>query len=109
MTADDGDELGLLAAVGLSELEERIYRDLIRWERRTLADIAKWARISPRRAREVLSSLEEKGLLSRSAKRPIRYLPTPAGPSTPTAPRLGRAFSPTTPASRAESSCPISR
>lgn len=76
MTEED-DELGLLAAVGLTALEERIYRDVVRWNGGTVDDIAARARVSTRRAREVVASLEAKGLLGRSSRPAGFYLATP--------------------------------
>lgn len=68
------DELGLLAAVGLTELEERIYRDLVKWNGGTVDEVAERAQVSPRRAREAVVSLERKGLLGRSSRPAGHYV-----------------------------------
>lgn len=62
----DNDEHGLLAAVGLSPLEERIYRDVVQSGGGTMIQIAERLHVSERRAREAVSALEGKGLLGRS-------------------------------------------
>jgi len=68
---------GLLDAVGLSQLAEQVYRGLVSWGGGTLAEVAASAGVSQKMARDALSSLEAKGLLTRSATHPSRYSPTP--------------------------------
>ena len=67
----------LLEAAGLDDLEERIYRALLSRQGLSPADVAAQHDISERRARSILDSLEEKGLIGRSAMRPLRYVPAP--------------------------------
>lgn len=67
----------LLDAAGLSELEERVYLALLSRHGMTPADIATEQGLSDRRARIVLDALEEKGLIGRSAMKPLRYVPAP--------------------------------
>lgn len=65
-----------LEDAGLSELEESIYIALLSQRGLSSSDIADQKRISDRRARATLRSLEDKGLVSRSASRPPRYMPS---------------------------------
>ncbi|MEJ7764703.1 MAG: helix-turn-helix domain-containing protein [Acidimicrobiales bacterium] len=77
MSMDTNDTSGRLSAVGLSELEERVYRELVRRGGATLAEVSDSTGASSRRAQEALAAVEAMGLLTRSAKRPTRYTPTP--------------------------------
>ena len=74
---DTNDTSGRLSAVGLSELEERVYRELVRRGGATLAEVTDSTGVSSRRAQEALAAVEAMGLLTRSAKRPTCYTPTP--------------------------------
>lgn len=71
------EEERLLAAVGLSEIEERTYVLLIGAPRLTAAELAERLHVPARRVQEVLSSLERQGLVSRSLTKPPEYLPSP--------------------------------
>lgn len=71
------EEERLLAAVGLSEVEERAYVLLIGTPRLTAADVAERLHLPARRAQAVLASLEGQGLVSRSLTKPPEYLPSP--------------------------------
>ncbi len=67
----------VLAAVGITEDEERLYGALLDHSGAGLAKLADYAKLSVRRARRVLAWLEMKGLASHSPDRPRRYFPTP--------------------------------
>lgn len=67
----------LLEAAGLDEFEERVYLALLSRQGMTPADVATQHGLSDRRARFVLDALEEKGLIGRSAMKPLRYVPAP--------------------------------
>ena len=67
----------LLDVAGLDELEERVYIALLSRQGMTPADVASQHHLSDRRARTVLDALEQKGLIGRSAMRPLRYVPAP--------------------------------
>jgi len=73
------DDERLLEAAGLSELEEWIYIALLSRQGLSLAEVADQHGINDRKARTVLDELEAKGLIGRSAIRPIRYVPAPPG------------------------------
>ncbi|MEO3867578.1 LuxR C-terminal-related transcriptional regulator [Nonomuraea sp. B12E4] len=65
-----------LSAVGVDAEDERIYRDLLRGPRATLPELAARTGRSTVALRRAFSRLEELGLASRMAGRPVRYVPT---------------------------------
>lgn len=64
-----------LEPLGLTSGEEAVYRLLLRRGSLPLADVARDEGLSRREALEVMSSLESKGLISRSAGGRPRYIP----------------------------------
>src|SRR5688572_541012 len=72
-----GGVASVLEAVGITEAEERVYRALLRHPRASVAEIARSASISSREGRELLTLLEEKGLVNRSPGRAPRFVPAP--------------------------------
>lgn len=67
----------LLGPLGLSEVEELIYRSLLRWSGGTRIDVMRTTGVAERAARAALGSLEDKGLLTRSTRRAEVYVPAP--------------------------------
>jgi sugar-specific transcriptional regulator TrmB/DNA-binding CsgD family transcriptional regulator len=61
--------------VGVSELEERVYRLLLTQPGSSVSHLARLASISEGRVRSALDSLQGKGLASRSATKPPRFMP----------------------------------
>lgn len=68
---------GHLAALGITELEERGYCALLSHHMATAADIAKELSISPPSARRLMERLESKGLASHSPRTPRAYIAAP--------------------------------
>lgn len=68
---------GLLAGLGVSTAEEAAYRALLRAGPSTLSQLAEPAGISTDALRRMVSRLEELGLVSRLAGRPLRLTATP--------------------------------
>ena len=66
----------LLAAVGLSPSQERLYEALLEGNDASLGELSRAVDIPQGHARELLESLRAMGLVSQSAARPVRYLPT---------------------------------
>jgi sugar-specific transcriptional regulator TrmB len=64
-----------LAAIGIDEAEERIWRFLLSRRNATVADVAGALGLPARKAQRLLDSLEAKGLATCSPERPRRYLP----------------------------------
>lgn len=65
----------LLEPLGLSETEERVYRELLRDPMRALSDLAAAVGVARTQLLRHLAALESKGLISRSTRRKPRYLP----------------------------------
>lgn len=57
----------MLQAVGVSELEEVVYKQLLRNKKSSVAELSRTAQISPGRARKALDGLEVKGLVAKTA------------------------------------------
>ncbi|SDJ23212.1 helix-turn-helix transcriptional regulator [Nonomuraea jiangxiensis] len=72
MNTDDN----ALSAVGVDADDERIYRDLLRRPRATLPELAAHTGRTTVGLRRAFARLEELGLVSRMAGRPIRFVPT---------------------------------
>src|SRR5947208_1615024 len=70
-----------LDAVGLSELEERIYLALVNEADISLAELAQGVGVPDRQVRASLRGLEQRGLVSRKAERSARYAVAPPGPA----------------------------
>jgi sugar-specific transcriptional regulator TrmB/DNA-binding CsgD family transcriptional regulator len=66
--------MSTLEAVGLTDLEERTYRELIRRRSATTEVVCNAAGVSPELADEVFAGLEAKGLISRSTGRERRWV-----------------------------------
>jgi len=77
MDTNNGTRPPLLAPVGLSEVEEKVYRSLLRRDGASLEQVIESTALSERRARQTLGSLQEIGLVARSTLRPKDYLPAP--------------------------------
>jgi DNA-binding NarL/FixJ family response regulator/DNA-binding MarR family transcriptional regulator len=71
--ATDGNAL---LAVGVTAEDERVYRNLLHQPRATLPELAAQTGRTPVALRRAISRLEELGLISRLAGRPVRFLPT---------------------------------
>jgi sugar-specific transcriptional regulator TrmB len=69
-------EDNVLLAVGVSADDEQVYRDLLRRPRATLPELAGHTGRTTVALRRTFSRLEELGLVSRLAGRPVRFLPT---------------------------------
>lgn len=67
----------MFEAVGVSALEEQVYRALIDRPRSTVAELARASGVSTDRARRAVRNLERCGLAHRCAGPPARYLPAP--------------------------------
>lgn len=65
----------LLEPVGVTGDEETVYTLLVEGGPIPLAEIARVTAVSLEKARRILGALEEKGLVRRSANRPLRFLP----------------------------------
>jgi predicted transcriptional regulator len=66
-----------LEALGINETEERAYRALLANRMATCQDMAQLLAISIREAQAVLDRIEDKGLATRSAEPPPRYIASP--------------------------------
>jgi sugar-specific transcriptional regulator TrmB len=64
-----------LEILGVSEPEERAYRQLLAQPGATLRELARSLSLSPSRGQRLLAALEAKGLATHSPGRPRRYLP----------------------------------
>jgi sugar-specific transcriptional regulator TrmB len=69
------DAARLLEAVGVSAAEERLYAWLIDHPGHTLAEAAACLALDPLEAAPLLESIESKGMVTRTAEVPCRYLP----------------------------------
>lgn len=67
----------MLEGLGLSASEERVYELLVESRGAPLSELASWVALPDAKARQVVASLVERGLVSRSATRPVRYIPAP--------------------------------
>lgn len=77
MAPDIQDTERLLATIGLGQPEARLYEAVVACPGATADELAVHVRISARRARVMLGLLASHGLVSRTAHRPARYVPTP--------------------------------
>ncbi|MGH2709937.1 MAG: helix-turn-helix domain-containing protein [Actinomycetota bacterium] len=77
MTEERSLSASVLEPVGVAELEERVYIALLDRSRASLAEIATDAEISQKKARQVLSVLETRGLVSRAPGRDLIFTPAP--------------------------------
>jgi sugar-specific transcriptional regulator TrmB len=66
-----------LEAIGINEMEERVYGALLEHRIATTEDVAKALLISARNAQRLIDSIEKKGLASHSPERPRRYIAAP--------------------------------
>lgn len=66
-----------LAGIGIDEVEERVYLGLVQSAGGSINEIVASTGVASGRARAALAALEEKGLVGRSAERPITYWPAP--------------------------------
>lgn len=66
----------MLEAVGVSELEERVYRALLEHPGVSAADVARASAVAPRHVRQALEALENRGLVGRSPGKVARFTPT---------------------------------
>ena len=66
----------VLAALGVSAVEERVYRALLTRPGATVAEIESGSGVGSK-LRQILSELEGKGLVSSTAGKPLRFLPAP--------------------------------
>lgn len=64
-----------LEMLGISEAEERAYRWLLGYSAATVQDLAQALLLTPRKAQQLLVTLEAKGLATHSPERPRRYIP----------------------------------
>lgn len=67
----------MLQAVGLTELEECVYRALLARPRASLAEMRSATSLATGQARDALAALERKGLASRTPGKPPRFIPAP--------------------------------
>ncbi|MGH3499970.1 MAG: helix-turn-helix domain-containing protein, partial [Nocardioidaceae bacterium] len=74
MSETDG---ALLAGLGVSAAEEAVYRALLRLGPSTLSQLSRPAGLSTEVLRRLVPRLEELGLVSRLAGRPLRLTSTP--------------------------------
>ena len=65
----------MLESLGVSEMEERVYRALLRDPAAALSDLIHTADVSRPHLRKILSTLETKGLISQSAGKWPGYVP----------------------------------
>lgn len=66
-----------LEALGIDELEEGVYRSLLAHGMATAKDVADALSMTPRKAQQLLDSIEAKGLASHSPERPRRFIAVP--------------------------------
>jgi hypothetical protein len=66
-----------LEALGISEVEERVYRVLLAHRMATVQDLANLLTLSPRRTQRLIDGIEAKGLASHSPEQPRRYIAAP--------------------------------
>ena len=68
---------GPLEILGIDAMEERAYRVLLANRMATAEVVATMLSLSPRKAQQLLNSIESKGLASHSPERPRRYIAAP--------------------------------
>jgi hypothetical protein len=66
-----------LGALGISELEERVYSVLLAHRMTTAEDVARLLDLSGLQAQQLLDDIETKGLATHSLEHPPRYIPAP--------------------------------
>ncbi|MGH2710320.1 MAG: helix-turn-helix domain-containing protein [Actinomycetota bacterium] len=71
---DDG---AVLESVGISELEEAVYRSIIERPGRTVKQVAEATSLTQRDARGILRVLEQKGLVTFGPGTPQQFMPAP--------------------------------
>jgi len=64
-----------LEALGISEIEERVYEALLDRSGATLSDLERDLTLPSRKLQRVLDALEQKGLLTRTSSPPRRHIP----------------------------------
>lgn len=64
----------MLAALGIDEMEERAYCTLLSNGPASAEDVANLLSLTPRKAQQLLDTIESKGLASHSPERPRRYI-----------------------------------
>jgi sugar-specific transcriptional regulator TrmB len=64
-----------LEALGISELEERVYEALLDRSGATLSDLERELTLPSRKLQRVLDALEQKGLITRTSGQPRRHIP----------------------------------
>lgn len=74
---DEGTFPSVLGPVGIEEVEERVYQELLRARNASPAEIAAWCLLPRERSIQILRALEVKGLASRLPGRVARFAPTP--------------------------------
>ncbi len=77
--ADDQDQI--LAAVGIDDLDERVYRFLLTRPSATPAEVATELKLTGRRANRALTALRGRGLITQLSGRPRRYAMTDPEPA----------------------------
>jgi sugar-specific transcriptional regulator TrmB len=77
MSSKESDDAGKLAVLGVSALDERLYRLLLNAPSSTLAELTAGTDIGAARARLAVRRLERFGLVNRRPGNPARYLPAP--------------------------------
>lgn len=64
-----------LEALGISEIEERVYEALLDRSGATLSDLERDLTLPSRKLQRVLDALEQKGLITRTSSQPRRHIP----------------------------------
>lgn len=64
-----------LEALGISEIEERVYEALLDHSGATLPELERELALPARRLRRVVDALEQKGLVTRTSSQPPRHVP----------------------------------
>lgn len=67
----------MLQALGITELQEALYRSLLRFQGSSIDELATAAQASTRECQKALEVLEQRGLIVRLPGRIRRYSPTP--------------------------------
>ncbi|MFE0463971.1 helix-turn-helix domain-containing protein [Kitasatospora sp. NPDC058965] len=71
----------MLEPLGVTAPAEEVYRVVLRYPDRTVAELVGHTRVDAARLRRLLRGLEEKGLVVRTSTRPVRYRPAPPDPA----------------------------
>lgn len=74
---DIGPGMGVLEAVGIAPEQEQVYQALIDQPSSTVREIVAVSHMARRKVQAALSTLETRGLLSRTPRQPSTYIPTP--------------------------------